>query len=382
MDLDLLYAEIDAAAVTHNCAVLRSFAPPDCRLCVAVKANAYGHGMALLLPAFRAAGVDMFGVATVREAEELRRLGCDEPILLFGPVLNARTGPDRLELAQWLVENDIRVTATSAADIAALGDAAKSMGRRAWVHLKLDTGMSRMGLHQGPMAEVIDAAVDHPAVVFEGLYTHFATADDDKAFAGRQLRRLQLLVDRLVERGIRPPIVHAANSAATIDLPGSHLDMIRPGISVYGYHASPAMTNRPDFRPALRVIGSLTLIKEIPAGSYVGYGCTFQAHHDMLVGLVPVGYADGYDRRLSNFGRMIIAGRSAPVVGRVSMDQTVIDLSAFRSAGHPIAPGDEVIIIDNDRNSPNSVEAIARQLDTIPYEITTLLGPRVIRRLV
>lgn len=379
MKQHFLFAEIESAAIEHNCRVLRSFAPPGCQMCAAVKANAYGHGIDVVLPALERAGVDMLGVATIREAMELRALGWSLPILLFGAELNNYAGSQKQEPARWLVDNGIRVTATSREDIDELAAAARHVGKPAVLHLKLDSGMSRMGVHEQQLIDLIEAVRANGTLEVEGLYTHFATADDDKVFARQQLRRFLTFVDRVRVGGLRIPVIHAANSAATIDLPESHLDMIRPGISVYGYHTSPSMTHKPDLRPAMRVITSLRLIKPIPAGSYVGYGCTFQAPRDLLVGLVPIGYADGYSRRLSNTGRMIVAGRAVPVIGRVSMDQTVVDLTAVKDEGLTVSVGQEVIVIDNDRNSPNSVESLACELGTIPYEIVTLLGRRIIR---
>ena len=379
MKPNCLVAQIELAAVEHNCRVLRSLTPPGCRMCVAVKANAYGHGIEVVLPALRRARADMLGVATIAEARQLRDLGWSGPILLFGSELSVYAGKHKSEQARWLVKNEVGVTLTSRQDMEELAAAARAEGRTAHVHLKLDSGMSRMGVSEDPMFELIEAARADRFLDVEGLYTHFATADDDMAFAEGQLGRFKAFVERLRAAGETVPMLHAANSAAIINLPDSHFDMIRPGISVYGYHTSPAMTNRPDLRPVMRVVSYLTLVKRIPAGSGVGYGCTFRAAEDTLVGLVPIGYADGYNRRLSNAGKMIVADRVVPVVGRVSMDQTVVDLTVPEKEGVEVSPGTEVIVIDNDRDSPNSVEALAVQLGTIPYEITTLLGPRVVR---
>jgi len=379
MNAACLRAEIDLEAIEHNIRVLRSFAPAGCKLCPAVKADAYGHGIRLVLPALRRAGADMLGVAAIREALELRELAYDGPLLLFGAELNAWRGSQRRDAAGWLVEHDVRVTVTSAADLDDLAAAARAVGRPARLHFKLDSGMSRMGIHEGPLLELMQVAGRTDGLVIEGLYTHFATADDDKAFARRQLDRFLAFVQQVRAAGLSVPVVHAANSAAIIDVPGSHLDMIRPGISLYGYHPGPDMVNRPDLRPSLRLVTRLTLVKVIPAGSRVGYGGTFQTRQESLVGLVPIGYADGYNRHLSSRGQMRVSGRLVPVIGRVSMDQTVVDLTALRRDGLSVSAGDPVVIIDNDRDAPNSVESLALMLGTIPYEITTRLGNRIER---
>ncbi len=379
MNAACLLAEIDLVAIEHNIRVLRSFAPAGCKLCPAVKADAYGHGIRVVLPALRRAGADMLGVAAIREALELRELTYDGPILLFGTELNAWRGSQRRDAAGWLVEHDVRVTVTSAADLDDLAAAARNVRRPARLHFKLDSGMSRMGIHEEPLLELMQVAGRTDGLEIEGLYTHFATADDDKAFARQQLDRFLEFVQQVRAAGFSVPVVHAANSAAIIDVPGSHLDMIRPGISLYGYHTGPDMVNRPDLHPSLRLVTQLTLVKVIPAGSRVGYGGTFQTRQESLVGLVPIGYADGYNRHLSDRGQMRVAGRLVPVIGRVSMDQTILDLTALRRDGVAVSAGDPVVVIDNDRDAPNSVESLALMLGTIPYEITTRLGNRIER---
>jgi alanine racemase len=380
MEPNYLLAQIDLDAIEHNCRVLRSFIKPGCRFCAAVKANAYGHGIEVVLPALKSAGVDMLAVAAICEAQQLRRLGWQEPILLLGSELSIYTGRQKQEIVNWLVENTIRISVTTPEDIDALASASQALSTPAIVHLMLDSGMSRDGVNEELILKLMDQIAHHPQVVFEGLYTHFATAGErDEHFARRQLERFNVFLERLRDRNLRIPLIHAANSAATIDLPESHFDMVRPGISINGYHASPEMRNKPDLRPTMRVVSCLTLVKTIPAGSYVGYGCTFRAPCDMLIGLVPIGYGDGYDRRLSNTGKMLIDDHVVPVVGRISMDQTIVDLTALIREKVSLRPGREVVVIDNRRESPNSVEALAKILDTIPYEITTSLGPRARR---
>lgn len=379
MNPHYLVAQIDLAAIEHNCRLLRWFAP-NSRLCAAVKANAYGHGIDLILPAMTAAEVDMLAVAAICEAQELRRLGWSRPILLMGCELSAYAGPEGDQWAQWLVENEIRVTAMSLQVVEMLIRAAEKVLKPAIVHLMLDTGMSREGIYEQPTMEIIRRLKDVNTVTIEGLYTHLSTADaSDKRFAQQQLQRFRKFLADLSGQGVKIPIIHAANSAATIDLPESHFDMIRPGISIYGYQPSRQMHNHPDLRPAMRVVSVLTIVKQIPAGSYIGYGCTYQAPADMVIGLVPIGYADGYDRRFSNNATMTIADQSVPVIGRVSMDQTIVDLTELDRSGISVCPGRQVIIIDYNRDSANSVESLADLLDTIPYEITTSLGARVKR---
>ena len=258
--------------------------------------------------------------------------------------------------------------------------AAQRLSKKAVVHVMLDTGMCRMGLDEQELLELIEVIKNCDQVEIEGLYTHHAAADEsDKTFSHGQLKRFESFLKVLRERGFSIPIIHAANSVAAIDLDESHYDMLRVGIAVYGYQPGVQMLNKPDLRPSMKLVSYLTAVKKISKGSYVGYGCTWQATEDTTIGLVPIGYGDGYDRRLSNKGQMKIGQTLVPVVGRVSMDLTVIDLSMLVCHHEEVSVGQEVVIIDNHPDAPNSVEAIAAQLQTIPYEIVTRLGPRITR---
>ncbi len=372
-----LIAQIDLRAIAHNIRILRC-AAGGMKVCAAVKANAYGHGVGVVLPAMVEAGVEMLGVATIGEAAELRDLGWTGGILLFGSELSVYSGPKKAELSDWLVENEVSVTVVQAMDADALTAAASRVSKPAHIHLKLDTGMSRMGVDESTLLALIDGYGQDPSVVLEGLYTHLATADEaDKAFAKEQLARFADFCGAIAERGIHIPLIHASNSAACLDLPSDRFTMIRPGISVYGAHTSPQMANRPDLRLAMRLISYLTLVKRISAKSYVGYGRTFQADRDMIAGLVPIGYADGYNRLLSNKAQMLVHGQPVRVVGRISMDQTVVDLTGLTD--NSVAAGTEIVVMDNDRNSPNTAEHLAALVGTIPYEIMTSVGARVQR---
>ena len=375
-----LSAEIDLDAIVHNCRIIRAITGQKCRLCPTVKCNAYGHGLEVVLPALKSADVEMVCTASVQEARQLIELRWERPILLLGSEFSIYSGKQKSELAHWIVENQIRITATTKADIDVLSAAAKSLGKPAIIHLMLDSGITRMGLDEQKLSQLMSEIKGASYINIEGLYTHFAKADEaDKSFTNYQLQRFKTFLKQLETTGLRIPIIHVANSAAAIDLPDSHFDMVRPGLSVYGYHPSTQMHNKPDLKPAMRVVSFLMLVKKVVAGSCLGYGCTYKADDDMIIGLVPIGYGDGYDRRLSNIGKMTIAGRPVSVVGRVSMDQTTVDLTELSQSGLKVAAGTEVTIIGNVRDAHNSVESLAVQLQTIPYEIVTRLGQRIVR---
>jgi len=315
-----------------------------------------------------------------REAIELRGLGWQRPILCMGPVFAAPSAAERAERIEAAVRYDLTVTIVDGYGARDLNEAAGRQKKHARIHVKVDTGMSRMGIAPATALDLIPKVACLPNIELEGVYTHLATADqDDHSFAREQLTQFRQLVDALRGSGVSVPLCHAANSSAALLMPESRFDMIRPGLSLYGHLASQQGPAPLPLRPALRLVSHLVLTKQVPAGHSVGYGCTFRTQRDSLLGVVPIGYNDGYLRVLSNCACMGVAGGYAPVVGLISMDQTVLDLTDLAAAGSAPHVGDEVIIIDEKADEPNSVEALARMMDTVPYEVTCLLGNRVAR---
>lgn len=371
-----LVAEISPEAIGHNLRVIRQACVANARLCVAMKANAYGHGVEVVAPVLDKAGVEMVAVATIGEAVELRTVGWDRPILCFGPTFAAGSPAERSDRIATVVEYDLTATVVDGYGLKDLDAEARRQQRRINYHVKVDTGMGRMGIAPDTALDLIRRAKDFDNARLEGVYTHLASADEaDLEFARLQLGWINNLIERLATIGVTVPLVHAANSSAIFMLNESHYDMVRPGLAVYGCRPSRHMPEEIDLRPALRLISHLVLTKRVPAGHSVGYGRTFITERPSLLGIVPIGYNDGYSRSLSNRGVMGVAGGYAPVVGRVSMDQTVLDLTDLPSA----RVGDEVVILDDRRERPNSVESIAEQLGTVPYEVLCLLGNRVRR---
>lgn len=368
-----LTAEISASAVRWNLGLLRKLLGGATRLCAVVKADCYGHGLAPLLEVI-APAADCLAVTTPEEAIGLRQMGYDGPVLMFFPACAYADGQELRDALRELLVRRVTLTVVAAAEIDAVAEAARQVGAAASVHVKIDTGMGRSGIPAADAEALIAKARACGQVHLAGVYTHFATADEaDKAFAAEQLRRF---ADVLARTGCAAGLIrHAANSAATIDLPESHLDMVRPGIALYGYQPSARMRNRLPLRPILRLTGRLMQVKGVAAGSRCGYGLTYTFDRPSTVGLVPVGYADGYVRALSNRAVMRVRGRDAPVRGRVSMDQVILDLTDVPGA----AVGDEVEIVSPDPGAPHSVERLAELAGTIPYELTCRLGRRVRR---
>ncbi|MBS3734553.1 MAG: alanine racemase [Phycisphaerae bacterium] len=373
-----LTAHVSAAAVRANLAVLRRAVGPTTALCAVVKADCYGHGLSGLLETL-AVEADWLAVSTPAEAIALRDLGYDGPLLMFFSA-GALDEADRAAVLRELLARDVTLTVVSSGELRELRQAARAADRPARVHVMVDTGMGRSGAPAGKVAALVADIRAAEGLTLTGLYTHFAVADEPVADAGAdatadQMRRFREAVELC--RGRDRLRLHAANSAATLTRPQTHLDMVRPGIAVYGYRPNDDLPLDARLTPALRLTGPLMQVKDVPAGGACGYGLTHTFRRDSRIGLVPVGYADGYDRALSNRGVMRVRGRDVPVCGRVSMDQTIVDLTDVPGA----RVGDAVEIISADAGAPNSVEHIARLCETIPYEVTCRLGGRI-RRMV
>ncbi len=369
-------AFISRDAIRRNIAQLRGAVGPRVRLCPAVKANAYGHGVGLILPVLREAAIDIVAVATLAEAAELRALHWSADILVFGRPVLGRTGRETRDLATEAVRLNIICTVGAFDEANALAEAAARLGRTARVQLKLDTGMGRAGLRAEAAAQLKRDIANLACVRLDGVYTHFAAADEPDL----DFTRSQLAAFGEATAGMGAMPRHAANTAAIFRLPESHLDMVRPGVGLYGYWPDPLAAPPVPLCPCLRLVGRLASVKHLPAGHAVGYGRTFTTARDSVLGLVPVGYADGYARSLGNRAVMTVradsgAPAAVPVVGRVSMDQTVVDLTDVPG----IREGEPIVIIDDDAAAANSVMALARLMNTIPYEVTCALGRRLLR---
>ncbi|MEE9368027.1 MAG: alanine racemase [Pontiella sp.] len=355
-----LTASISESAVRHNIAVLRNLIGSDVRLCPVVKDDCFGHGMDVLYPVL-AELVDGFAVASPLEALDLRNKGYQEFILCF---LSAYF--DDFEIQDQLVKQDVTQTVMSKSALASICAATERAGGVAKVHLKVDTGMGRLGVLARQAEDMITAIGETDGIELTGIYTHFATADEtDRESTFEQLKTFKSILPN--RDGI---IRHAANSAATIDLPETYFDMVRPGLAIYGYHPSDHLKNKLGLKPCMSVKAKLIAVKYVPKGSRSGYGLTHEYARDSRVGVVPIGYGDGYFRNLSNKAVVRINGYNAPVCGLVSMDQMTVDVTDIPT----VHVGDEVEIISADPNAPNCVENLARLADTIPYEITCHLG--------
>ncbi len=338
------------------------------RVMAVVKANAYGHGMVEVAKTALDTGADYLAVALVEEGLQLREAGILEPTLVFGGFF-----PDQAEL---FVKYNLDATLYTSENAAALTKAAQLFGRPARVHVKVDTGMGRVGVPWEQAADFVAEVAQNPNLELVGMYTHFATSDErDKTFANLQLERFRLVLKQVESRGISIPIKHAANSGAILDMPESYFDMVRPGIMMYGYYPSFETTESVRLKPAMAFRSKVLFVKEVEKGTSVSYGRKFVASHKTTIATIPVGYADGYNRLLTNQGEVLIRGKKYPVAGRVCMDQILIDLGPHA----PVRVGDEVLLFGQTPEGEVSVYDICRKLDTIPYEVTCWVSGRVPR---
>ncbi|WDP87546.1 MAG: alanine racemase [Desulfobacter sp.] len=372
----LTRVKVDLGILGQNIRALKGLTAPGTKFMAVVKANAYGHGAVPVARTALANKADFLAVARISEAVELRKVRITAPILLFGEIM-----PNQVS---YLAEHDIRATITDLATAKALGAEAVRGKKPLKIHIKVDTGMGRLGLIQGQpgldiptpgLVEDIFAIGAIKGLAVEGMYTHLARADEkDKTHAMAQVRGFSRLIDLLAEKNSRPEIIHAANSAALIDLAESHFDMVRPGIAIYGLWPSDAVDQtRISLAPAMSIESRIIQIKSVPKGFGVSYGSTHVTPSPTRIATVPIGYADGYSRLLSNRGHMLVQGQKAPVIGRVCMDFTLIDIGHIPGA----VVGEKVIIMGVQDKNAVLAEDIAKIMGTINYEVTAGLTARM-----
>lgn len=367
-----LKAHIYSEALISNARQLKSHCRPGVKFCAVVKANAYGHGIAEAVHILKNADVDFFAVASVYEAYYIAQMAIRQPIFVLEPL---HPGQD-YEQILLCARNSFHCSIASleAAEYVehALADTPYTMQ----LHLNIDSGMGRCGV-DGDVADKLLEFIDNAKKLnLAGVYTHFATADeDDLSFAYEQLNVFNRFLERHNIRSRKNVIVHAANSAATIKMPQAHFDMVRCGIALYGYFSRPQTNPQVSLKPAMKLEAPIVLLKDMPTGASISYGRSFRTTRRTLVGLVPMGYADGYWRCFSNKAVMKVGEIFVPVIGRVCMDQLLIDVTDVPN----VHPGQTVTILDDDHNSPCGAYALSDLADTIVYEIITCVHEHVDR---
>ena len=375
-----VWLEVSRAAYVHNLRVFRGLVGPTVELAAVVKSNAYGHGAVHIAALAADHGADSFCVHALDEALRLRAAGFSQDVLIMGPV-----PPSRLEQ---VVEHDFRVVLFNRESAVRLAELTTAADRDVRVHLKIETGTYRQGVDEDELAGLIEFLAQHPRLVVEGVYTHFANIEDTTRhdYAESQLDRFQHAMRRLAKAGIEPPKRHAACSAATLVFPRTHYDMVRLGISQYGLWSSKEtyLSYRLDhperetvLEPVLSWKTRITQLKTVPSGCFVGYGGTYQTTRATRIAVLPIGYADGYDRRLSNQAYVLIRGQRAPVRGRVCMNLTLVDVTDIPA----VELADEVVLLGQQDDQQITADHLADLVGTINYEIVTRINwelPRIV----
>ncbi len=367
MEYQRLYAKIDLEAVKKNVEGVRRRIPDNTKIMAVIKANAYGHG-AVEFSHYLEDKADWFGVATTDEAIELRRGGTAKPILILGGT-NPAEFPD-------LIRENITVTVFDSATAEKLSREACKQGRVGKIHIKVDTGMSRVGFQvTEKSAEEVEHISRMPNIEIDGMFTHFAKADSsDKSYALKQREKYDLFVEMCRKRGVNIPLCHVNNSAATMEL-DRHYDMVRMGIMLYGLYPSEEMNRSYPLYPAMELVTHIAHIKTLEKGRGISYGHTFVTERETRVATLPCGYADGYPRSLSNKGHVLVAGKRCPILGRVCMDQMMVDVSEVPNA----SVGDEVVLVGRMGDWSISVEELADNAYSFNYEFVCGIGRRVPR---
>jgi alanine racemase len=362
------YCQIDLAALRWNFEQVRSIVGPGIKIFSVVKADAYGHGAPEAAAALAEAGSDGFGVATLEEGIELRATGIRSPILVLTAIY-----PEQLEE---FFRHDLTPAVSDLHTLVQLEKLTQKSMRMLRFHLKVDTGMGRLGLLHSEIDSWLPEILKWEALHLGGLFSQLSHAEDAAGeYTQTQIDNFARVIGRLRTAGFNPPLVHLANSAGIIGVPSAHGTMVRPGLMLYGLYPAPEMARRAELRPVLSWRTRILQLKELPVDSSIGYGRTFTTKRKSSIATLPVGYADGYHRSLSNRGAVLVRGKRAPVVGRISMDLTMTDVTDIRG----VSQGDEVVLLGKQGDETISADEMAGWAQTISYEILTSISARVPR---
>jgi alanine racemase len=372
-DLSMLYqtiAKIHLNNICYNIEGIRNAIGSERKILIAVKANGYGHGAVAVSRMAEKIGVDWLGVATVPEGIQLREAGIQLPILKFSPVF-----PEEMEAA---IKNKLTLTVCEKQNILSLEKICATLGKSVEVHLKVDTGMGRIGVsveEAEHLAYFIESECPH--LHLDGIFTHLPVSDDgDPIYTQDQILRFKEIIEQINDQiGRKINLAHCSNSGAVLGHPSAWLDMVRPGIMIYGFYPGDNTPQSIPLKPGLSFITRVSFLKKVATGTTIGYGRTWTAPEDTWVATIPVGYADGFNRLFSNTGRVLIKGKSYPIVGRVCMDQSMVNLGPDTD----VKVGDEVVLIGKSGHEEITCDEWAKKLGTITYEVTCQINARVER---
>ncbi|MBU0605363.1 MAG: alanine racemase [Candidatus Omnitrophica bacterium] len=360
------WAEIDLKAIEYNYRQVRKHVGKGINIMAVVKANAYGHGTVEVSNALERSGVDYLGVATTDEAVRLRDHGIKCPILVLSSVLPVEVGV--------AVEKDITLSICDE-ELFDVIRKESARGGKLKVHIKIDTGMGRVGIWHEEALNLVKKVSAESGMILEGIYTHFSSAGRDDFFTTYQIEAFEKLLSSIEKNWIKIPLRHAANSIATVDFHRAHLNLVRPGLVIYGMYPKHTFPRIIRLKPALELKTRVVFIKDTPPGRSISYGRTFITHKHTKIATLPIGYADGYGRKLSNKAEVLIRGRRARVVGKITMDQTMVDVGHING----VKMGDEVVLIGKQGREEIRAENLARMAESIAYEVVCGISNRVPR---
>ena len=362
------YATINLAALAHNLSCITRYLSPGCEVMAVVKANAYGHGAVETARALFRNGIERFAVASLDEGIALRQTGLSASIVVLGALFEEQVSD--------LVAHRLTPVVSDGRILPVLARATRSHPVPYPIHLKVETGMGRLGFSSEELLTLLDNPLLRGSLQVEGLMTHLADADGkDSAFTERQLGAFRAMVEHIRQRGVTLPLVHTANSAAIVRFPDAHFSLVRPGIMLYGYHTLPATVPAPDLRPVLSLHTTIVQLRTVPQGGTVSYNGTFVATRPTRIAVLPIGYADGYRRQLSHRGSVLIRERRASIVGLVCMDMIMVDVTDIAQ----VEVGETVTLIGQQGQESIWADEVAGWIDTIPYEVLCGIGSRVPR---
>ena len=358
------WAEVNLKSLVYNLNQVKKALPAHTRIMATIKADAYGHGLIPVARKLAGCGVDYFGVASIDEGIKIRSAGIKVPILILGLVFKKDIAP--------LFKHGLTCTVCSYELALELDKMARKSGQKAKVHIKVDTGMGRVGVTPEEGLKLIKEINRLKFIEIEGVFTHFALADADKEFTSRQIFLFNQLIFKLAREGINIPLLHTANSMALLAYPDSHFNMVRPGLVLYGLYPKPGLKVR--LKPVLSLKTKVMFVKKVPKGCGISYGHIYVTKNNTTVITLPIGYGDGYPRNLSNSGKVLVKGKSFKISGRICMDQIMVDVGSLE-----VRLGDEAVLIGCQGKNQITTEELASLSGTIPYEIVCGLGSRIPR---
>ncbi|MBE6104864.1 alanine racemase [Anaerovibrio lipolyticus] len=365
MPMRAVWAEVDLNALESNIKNIKSCINGNTKWCAVVKADAYGHGALAVARKCVEMGASYLAVAVLSEAVALRKAGFTTPIIILGA--------SPIDTSGMLVDYDITQAVFEFEQAEAISRQAVLRNKTAKIHLKIDTGMHRIGIKPDEAGEMAKKIADLPGIKLEGMFSHFALADnEDKTYSYKQLDSFKRAIEQVEAAGINIELKHIANSAALLEMPETHFDMVRAGIILYGLWPSEEVNRSIELKPLMKLCAKVAFLKELEVGDSVSYGCTWTAERKSLIGTLPIGYADGYTRMLSGKAEIDYNGRRAPIAGRICMDQCMVDFTGIKG----IKEGDTVVLYGSDALA---MDEVASWLGTINYELPCMLSPRVPR---